>query len=141
MVAAMVVNSATQIVPEKVFILDDEKQMLTIMSAFVSRYSSDNNMNIKIKACDDAVEGLFELTAHGDEYSAILLDVRAPRVPGDEIYYSLSHANPGILERILFVTGFPSDLLSRFPDAKLNILPKPFKYNEMVEKLNALLAS
>ncbi|MDQ7010685.1 MAG: response regulator, partial [Mariprofundaceae bacterium] len=99
----------------------------------------EKGLQSNIKAMSDPVQGLFELSTNGEQYSAILLDVRIPKLSGDEIYNSLEHVNPELLERVLFVTGYPEDLHDRFPDRELNILEKPFRYNNFAEKLDALL--
>ena len=123
----------------KVLVIDDEDTVQSILAAFLKRYVSEKGLQSNIKAMSDPVQGLFELSTNGEQYSAILLDVRIPKLSGDEIYNSLEHVNPELLERVLFVTGYPEDLHDRFPDRELNILEKPFRYNNFAEKLDAVL--
>jgi len=123
----------------KVLVIDDEDTVQSILAAFLKRYVGEKGLQSNIKAMSDPVQGLFELSTNGEQYSAILLDVRIPKLSGDEIYNSLEHVNPELLERVLFVTGYPEDLHDRFPDKELNILEKPFRYNNFAEKLDALL--
>jgi len=122
----------------KALIIDDEDSIQGILAAFFNRYISDKNLQSDIVCMGDPVQSLFELTTHGDEYQVILLDVRIPRLSGDEIYSSLEQVNPGILGRIIFVTGYPEDLYERFPGKEFNILQKPFRYNSFAEKLDCL---
>ncbi|MFQ5345584.1 MAG: response regulator [Mariprofundus sp.] len=125
----------------KALIIDDEDSIQGILSAFFNRYIADKNMQSAIVCMGDPVKSLFELTTHGDEYQLILLDVRIPRLSGDEIYSSLEQVNPGILDRIIFVTGYPEDLYERFPGKEFNILQKPFRYSRFAEKLDSLFGN
>ncbi|MDQ6982563.1 MAG: response regulator [Mariprofundus sp.] len=125
----------------KVLIIDDEDSIQGILSTFFNRYVSDKNIQSDIVCMSDPVQSLFELTTHGDEYQVVLLDVRIPRLSGDEIYSSLEQVNPGILDRIIFVTGYPEDLYERFPDKLFNVLQKPFRYNRFAEKLDSLFGN
>ncbi len=123
----------------KVLAVDDEDTVQSIVTAFVNRYLDEKGFERNIKTLSDPVQGLFELTTQGSQYHVILLDVRLPKLTGDEIYNSLIHVNPDLLERVLFVTGYPDDLTDRFPDMNLNILQKPFRYENLTEKLDSIL--
>jgi len=123
----------------KILAVDDEDTVQSILAAFINRYLGEKGLKSSIKTLSDPVQGLFELTTQGNQYSAILLDVRLPKLTGDEIYSSLIHVNPELLERVIFVTGYPDDLTERFPDMNLNILQKPFRYQDFTEELNSIL--
>lgn len=123
----------------KVLAIDDENTVQSILAAFLNRYLGEKGYESSIKTMSDPVQGLFELTTQGSQYSIILLDVRLPKLTGDEIYSSLIHVNPELLGRVLFITGYPDDLTDRFPDMKLNILQKPFRYQNFTEKLDEIL--
>jgi len=123
----------------KVLAIDDEDTVQSILAAFLNRYLGEKGHESSIKTMSDPVQGLFELTTQGEQYSLILLDVRLPKLTGDEIYSSLIHVNPDLLERVLFITGYPDDLTDRFPDMSLNILQKPFRYQNFTEKLDEIL--
>jgi len=125
----------------KVLVIDDEDAVQSILTAFLNRYISEKGMQSDITSMCDPVESLFELTTQGNRYQLILLDVRIPKLSGDEIYSSLEHVNPDILSRILFVTGYPEDLYERFPNKQFNVLQKPFRYNAFSRKLDAVLAN
>ena len=122
----------------KVLAIEDEDTVQSILTAFINRYLEEKGVQSNVKMLSDPVQGLFELTTQGDQYSVILLDVRLPKLTGDEIYSSLIHVNPELLERVIFVTGYPDDLTERFPDMDLKILQKPFRYQDFTEKLNTI---
>jgi len=123
----------------KVLTIDDEDTVQSILAAFLNRYLGEKGIQGDIKTLSDPVQGLFELSTNGEQYAVILLDVRLPKLTGDEIYNSLIHVNPNLLERVLFVTGYPDDLTDRFQDRTLNILQKPFRYKNFTEKLSEIL--
>jgi len=123
-----------------VLVIDDEDTVQSILAAFLNRYISDKGKQSNIRSMNDPVQGLFELTTNGDQYQVILLDVRIPKLSGDEIYSSLEHVNPEILDRVLFVTGYSEDLHERFPGKTFRILQKPFRYDSFAKELDALLA-
>jgi len=123
----------------KILAVDDEDTVQSILTAFLNRYMGEKGRQCDIKTLSDPVQGLFELSTSGEQYGAILLDVRLPKLTGDEIYNSLVHINPNLLARVLFVTGYPDDLNDRFPEQDLNILQKPFRYQNFTEKLDGIL--
>ena len=125
----------------KVLAIDDEDTVQSILSAFVSRYLGEKGQVSEVKTVTDPVQGLFELSTNGSQYSVIILDVRLPKLTGDEIYNSLLHVSPELLDRVVFVTGYPDDLTDRFPDRKLNVLRKPFRYQSFIDMLDTVLPS
>ena len=125
----------------KALIIDDEDSVQGILSAFLNRYVAEKGIEGEVVSMGDPVQSLFELTAHGHDYQVILLDVRIPRLSGDEIYSSLEQVNPDVVKNIIFVTGYPEDLYERFPNKTFNVLQKPFRYNSFVEKLDELLGN
>ncbi|PJA31480.1 MAG: response regulator [Zetaproteobacteria bacterium CG_4_9_14_3_um_filter_53_7] len=125
----------------KVLIIDDEDSVQSILAAFLNRYVGERGMKCDIVSMSDPVQSLFELTSHGADYQLILLDVRIPKLSGDEIYSSLEQVNPEILGSIIFVTGYPEDLYDRMPGKTFNVLQKPFRYNSFAEKLDSLLGA
>jgi len=120
-------------------VVDDEDTVQSILAAFLNRYAQQTSREIQIRTLSDPVQGLFELTTNGERYNLILLDVRLPKLTGDDIYNSLEQINPELLNRVLFVTGYPEDLAERFPGRELRILQKPFRYQAFTEKLDILL--
>jgi two-component system, LytTR family, response regulator len=120
-------------------VVDDEDTVQSILAAFLNRYAQQHSREIQIRTLSDPVQGLFELTTNGERYNLILLDVRLPKLTGDDIYNSLEQVNPDLLKRVLFVTGYPEDLAERFPGRELLILQKPFRYQAFTEKLDTLL--
>lgn len=122
-----------------VLLIEDEENMQTIIAAFLKRYAQKHGRDVRVKALSDPIQGLFESTTNGENYDLILLDVRLPKLSGDEIYRSIMHVNPEILDRILFVTGYKEDLQNRFANASLRILAKPFRYDQFEANVSPML--
>ncbi|RMH59947.1 MAG: response regulator [Zetaproteobacteria bacterium] len=116
--------------------------MHEIMSAFLRRYAQERGIaDMRVTCISDPVEGLFEVTTNGAHYDIILLDIRMPRLTGDEIYNSIIHIKPELLQRIMFVTGYRQDLQGRFTDQSLRILDKPFRYAVLAEAIDEMRAA
>ncbi len=122
-----------------VLTIDDEETVQNILTAFVHRYMKAKGVECHVTAISDPVQGLFELSTNGDHYAVILLDVRLPKLTGDEIYNSLLHVNPELIDRVMFVTGYPDDIAERFPDRELRILQKPFRYEQFAQSIAEIL--
>ncbi|MDQ7011031.1 MAG: response regulator [Mariprofundaceae bacterium] len=122
-----------------VLLVEDEENVQHIIGAFLKRFGDVHGVDIHITALYDPVQGLFEATTNGDHYDMILLDVRLPKLTGDEIYKSITHVNPQLLDRVLFVTGYREDLEGRFPGQKLRVLDKPFRYQQLEEQIQAIV--
>jgi CheY-like chemotaxis protein len=123
----------------KILTIDDEDTVQSIIIAFLNRFLGEKNIPCEVKTYNDPVQGLFELSSHGEQYHVILLDVRLPRLSGDEIFNSLLHVSPELANRVVFITAYSDDLVRRFPDMELNILNKPFRYRDFCEKIVSVL--
>lgn len=74
----------------------------------------------------------------GTAYDAILCDVMMPEINGVEFYRSLSEIDPGLVEKLVFVTGGAfTQATTRFLDDIENpVLRKPFTSRELREALD-----
>jgi two-component SAPR family response regulator len=122
-----------------VLLIDDEENIQSIISAFLSRYAEIHKDQLEVKQLFDPVQGLFEITSNGNHYDLILLDVRLPKLTGDEIYQSIMHVNPELLDKVLFITGYREDLDARFPGKNLRVLDKPFRYAQLEMQIDDIL--
>jgi DNA-binding response OmpR family regulator len=122
-----------------VLIIEDEDTIQGILAKFLERYAEARNKSVRIKGLHDPVQGLFELTASGNAYDLVILDVRLPKLTGDEIYNSLIQVQPALLDRVLFVTGYRQDIADRFPGLTLRILDKPFRYSDFEQAVSTIV--
>ncbi len=119
--------------------IDDDVTVQSIISSFFSRYASEKSFKINIKGVTDPVQAMFELSARGYSYDLITLDVRMPRLTGDDIYATLLQTCPHLLDKILFATGFGDDLKQRFPGHNFNIINKPFRYSNFKTSVETII--
>lgn len=125
----------------RILIIDDEEHIQRIFAAFLLRYGQDHQVRIESRAARDPVQAMQELTSNGNNYDLILLDLRMPKLSGCEICRAIARDHPQLLSRVLFITGYPEDLIKDSPgepDTKLNILEKPFRYKQLAAKINAI---
>lgn len=111
-----------------VLLIDDDPLMHQVIDIFLRRYEQEHDTAITSKALHDPVQGLLELSGNADLYDIILLDLKLPRVSGDEIYRSIAMKTPQLMERIIFITASPDKLHGKLPNRDLRVLGKPFRY-------------
>ena len=124
---------------KRILIIEDEENIQGILRAFTQRFFDDREHAVSIRTMGDSVRGLFELSTRGSNYDAIILDVRMPKLSGDEVYNSIAQVNPDLLQRVLFVTGYPQDLAGRLPDAEFSVLNKPFRFEAFATALSSIV--
>jgi len=114
----------------RVLVIEDEETIQGIIASFLTRYGQSCGIQVEVKGLRDAVMGLYELTTHGDAYDLVVLDVRMPAMPGDDIYENLVRIEPDLVARVMFVTGYREEIERRFLARTPAILDKPFRYEQ-----------
>jgi len=109
------------------------------MLPFLEHYGQLHGMSIHTNEVVDPVQGLFEAINHGNKYDLIILDVNMPKLSGGDIYQEIANSQPHLLDRVLFVTAFRDDLVSRFPNIPLRVLSKPFRYTQLETAIQSIL--
>ena len=110
-------------------LIDDDPLTHDIVAAFVRRYTHEHQVDVNIKALHDSVQCVLELTENGADYDVILLDIRLPKLGGDEIYKNIAMKMPELLDRVIIITASPHQLHDKLPDHDLRVLGKPFRYD------------
>ncbi|MDX8395718.1 MAG: response regulator [Mariprofundaceae bacterium] len=123
-----------------ILVIEDEDSLQGAISSFLKYYEVENDTSINLTSFCDPVKGMYELSVRGAYYDVIILDVHMPKLNGDDIYNAMKEAQPLITQSILFITGFAEELLERFPDESLNILHKPFRYEQFAQKIECVNA-
>lgn len=118
----------------RILVIDDEEYIQRIISAFLLRFGQDYHVQMDVRAIHDSTQALHELVTNGNRYDLVLLDVRMPKVSGNDIYNTITLTHPELLDKVVIVTGYPNDLKCSLLD-KLNILEKPFHYRELAKKI------
>lgn len=116
-------------------LIDDDYQIHHIVEGFLNRFGKENSITVNLKSITDPVQGLFELSRTNENFDVVVLDIRMPMLSGDKIYDYLVHEKPHMLDNVLFMTGYREDLEVTFPNQKLNVLDKPFRYEQFAKAL------
>jgi len=123
-----------------VLLIDDEGYIHRIIKQFFQRFGEENSIKINLRSLYDPVQGVLELSMAGNRFDVVVLDVRMPKLRGDEIYAYLMREKPHMLDDVLFMTGYRHDLDKHFPDQDLHVLEKPFHYRQFAESLTEMVA-
>jgi CheY-like chemotaxis protein len=104
-----------------ILLVEDEPQVAKAVAALLAREGH------RAELATSAEQAMTRLRA-GVRYDAILTDIRMPGVGGEGLYAWIRAEQPGLLERLLFMSG---DLLSPRTEAFLEranrpVLAKPF---------------
>jgi len=122
-----------------VLLIEDEGHIHRIIKQFLQRFGEENGIEVNLKGLSDPVQGVLELTIAGENFDVVALDVRMPKLCGDEIYAYLMREKPHLLNGVLFLTGYRHDLDEQFPDHNLHVLEKPFHYHQFAESLTKMI--
>jgi len=90
-----------------VLLIEDEGHIHRIIRQFLQRFSEEKSIEVNLKGISDPVQGVLELSMAGESFDVVALDVRMPKLRGDEIYAYLMREKPHLLDGVLFVTGIP----------------------------------
>jgi len=124
----------------RVLLIEDEDHIQRILRVFLERFAREQGVDMQVRGLTDPAQGVLELSMSGEYYDLIVLDVRMPKLGGDEIYDYLMREKPHLLDAVVFITGYRHDLKRRFPGRRLRVLEKPFLYRQFAAFLRAALA-
>jgi two-component system NtrC family sensor kinase len=116
----------------RVLLVDDEELIRRPMGRFLAKRGAEIR---------EAVDGLaaLERLAEGFEPHVILADLRMPRMDGAEFYQHLQQQQPGLAERVLFLSGDISHLAGRglAEVPRDRVLVKPVELAELEQRIAA----
>lgn len=90
-----------------------------------------------VTAVSGGADALNSMAQHG--FDLLVADIRMPGVDGISLARCARHDHPGV--PILFVTGYAGEVLAErdFRSPRVDILPKPFRLNELVDTVSRIL--
>ncbi len=118
----------------RILLAEDDDSMREFLALALERAGHD------VTAKADGLEALAALEKNGD-YDLLLTDIVMPGMDGIELSQLALKKRPAL--KVMFITGF-SGVAKDLEDAgsdKANILAKPFHLNDLVERVETLLAA
>lgn len=117
-----------------ILVVDDEALVRGLTCRILER------MGHRVLSAADGAEGLEVFRAHHDEIDALVLDQTMPNMAGHEVVARLRRE--GYATPILVVTGYSAEsVLAEIGRASaVRILLKPFRRQELVDAVTAMLA-
>lgn len=109
--------------PGSVLIIDDEQSVRLVLARMVAR------LGYSVHEADAGPSGLAALTAGGDEFVALLVDMTMPQMSGVEVARAALALRPGL--PVVLMSGHPSEELVREHGLAgvVRFLQKPFSFN------------
>ncbi len=108
---------------QRVLVIEDEELIIALMEGILEDegYNTDLAYN-----GEDALLKLRE-----NRYDLVVCDIKMPLMDGRSFYNEVKEKNPELANRIIFITGDPSEDTMRFINDTGNVfLTKPFKIEE-----------
>lgn len=117
-----------------ILLIDDETAVRDTMRRLLERYGHEVR---------EAANGREALKAP-PEYDLVITDINMPEMDGIEVIMALTERRPGL--PVIAISGggrLPKDLLLSSADmlGAVTTLPKPFDLSELIEAVDAALAS
>lgn len=122
-----------------ILLIDDDDYVHQVVESYLSRFGRENKIPVNLKSIYDPVQGIFELCKTMEPYDIVALDLKMPKLSGNEIFDFLIFEKPHLVDDVLFVTCYSDDLEERYPEQKLHILNKPFRYEAFAEALGSMI--
>jgi len=125
--------------PPRIMVVDDERDILSILKSGLQ-----SKGGFAVDTFNDGETSLKAFAEHTpDYYDLVLTDIRMPKMNGFELYRRIREKNTSI--PIAFITAFEinEDEFSKvMPSIKVrDFIKKPIRIPDLVERLNAILAT
>ncbi|MES0370822.1 MAG: response regulator [Mariprofundaceae bacterium] len=121
-----------------ILLIDDDDHVHQIVESYLDRFGREKKIPVNLKNIHDPVQGIFELCKSMEPYDVIALDLKMPKMSGNEIFEFLIFEKSHLVNDVLFVTCYSDALEARYPEQKLHILNKPFRYEAFAEALDSM---
>ncbi len=115
-----------------ILVVDDNAAMCRLAESVLTR------CGLEVLIARDGVEGVEVFREHSESISVVLLDLTMPRMGGEQALEEMLRIRPSA--RVILTSGFDQkDIAARFSDKLLSFLHKPFRMEELVEKVREVL--
>ncbi|MEL6822467.1 MAG: response regulator, partial [Calditrichota bacterium] len=116
---------------ETILIVDDEKHVRSLLKHTLERYG------YKTILAETGIEAISMLQKHAGKINLVILDMIMPRMGGAEALSKLRNLKPGI--PVLIATGYPGDGNEAVDIQFEEVLRKPFKVSELLQRVRTML--
>jgi DNA-binding response OmpR family regulator len=118
--------------PKKVLVVENDEVIIVLISHVLTRHS------YVVHSTFDALEA--ERMLDGDDYDAILLDLKMPN-GGIELIRKIERRNPALLRKVIVVTGAIHET-AQLTGIPLNaVVRKPFEIENLIATVSACVNS
>lgn len=120
--------------PASILVIDDEDPIRSLLSTILVQ----NGHSVDVTG--EAGKALSKID--NKHYDAVLIDIRMPGTGGIELYNEIISKHPDLTGECIFITGNVSDssLMAFLERNGLEIVTKPFEREDLICKVNAVLA-
>ncbi len=131
---ASVSNESRVMTDKNILIIDDEPAFLSAMEYV---FGKKNHITL----IDSGRSAHSLLIENPDKFDIIICDFNMPDVNGEDLFLYLKRANPKLIERMIFVTGFPEEfkLENLGPHLMNPCLTKPFTKKQLIKAIHSIL--
>ncbi len=118
---------------ERILLVEDDRNLLEITKATLE------SLGYEVVAATNGLNGLNQFKEQADQIQVIVSDVVMPSMSGLDMYKQILKVKPGI--KVIFITGYGPEtmLVKRSRESGTEILQKPFRREELANKLRELL--
>ena len=118
---------------KRALLLDDDAAMRRLVSLLLKRAGYAVDAVISGNDAIDAIEN--------QQYTAVLLDLMMPLEGGMTVIRYLRENAPGMLRRVVVITGAPDAVLDPIRDEIFAVVRKPFVHEALVDTAKKLAKS
>ncbi len=117
---------------EKALIVDDEEIIIKLMRDFLEQ------RGFTVFAANSGEKAIDIL--NNEEIDIIISDIKMPGMDGIKFYNKIKNYNPGLLDRLIFITGdtVSEETLSFLDSSGVSFLRKPFTFNEILKAIDGI---
>ncbi|TWR27161.1 response regulator transcription factor [Mucilaginibacter achroorhodeus] len=115
----------------KICVVEDEEKV----SSFIKKGLAEHNYEVDVAATGEAALKLFD----SNDYDLVILDVMLPDMTGIEVCHQLRMDEPQIPVLMLSALGTIDDKVSGLHSGADDYLVKPFHFNELLARIEAML--
>ena len=115
----------------KVAVCDDEKEMVTCIEEYITRYGNSFNKNIDIDVFLGGEQLISEL-ACGNHYDIVILDICMPQKSGIDVGVYIREVMKDSISQIIYISSEEQYAMELFKVQPLDFLIKPVEYQQIV---------